>query len=390
MKRLLLLAGALALLAVTIYVLRVETLRDAPTEPVARSTLSPLAPSSTVYDAQSDERLHPRAAVVPAEAAADEQSIQTVVDWMQDLPGGGVEAASAATRLGAQMRNDAGLIGAVEVLLRRSAPRPSVREQAALVAGLEAAGNSRAQRALCAVARDTSLAPSERAVAVAALNGIRHPTSGTVNDLEALVMVDEPSLIRSTATLALATLSGRQHSDAELGDRIHLAADGAIHRALVEEPARALTAMGNRAEPGDRVLAEPYLTSDDPEVRRAAVTALRRQPPQARVRLLEPRLRTETDPRCLQAIGTDLRGAIEAAPTEVQTRIVEVAGKALLRTEARHARLALIDLLGAVSDDEEARGALLQLFWQSPPPEIRRAIGRYVSASELAAARPPM
>lgn len=322
-------------------------------------------------------------------SGTDEIDTARVREWLRQLPGDGVGAATWATHLGHEMRADPGLVQQVANMLRARGGALDQRTAGALVASLEAAGTPDAQDALCELAEDENVREADRMRAAAALNGIAEPTPDTVEALARLTGPDQVGPVRRTATLAAATIAQRSASNSRLGVRADSVADAAIREALESDPVLALDAIGNRA--GSRHLAtvEQFLDSEDVAQRTAAVLALRQQPAGVRVRLLRDRLANETDPGCIAAIATQLRDALDNVEPGVAASLGSMATDALSREPTGAAAVALVELVGRTSgNDPRAKETLLHTFWSTSDPALRSAIGRYVTAREIAASRP--
>ena len=98
-------------------------------------------------------------------------------------------------------------------------------------------------------------------------------------------------------------------------------------------------------------------------------------------------LASEADPRVIRDLCLSLTRVCDeppAAPPAAETSAAAIG--ALTRAADSGLRVMLVDLIGrAVATQPPARVALVQLFASDKTPQVREAIGKYLSATDLSA-----
>ena len=310
--------------------------------------------------------------------------ITNLRDYMNHAATTGVAASQDATALGRAIQSNPALLGAARDAMLGPSPIDRSRWPT-LLAALEAAGTPGAQQLLCDVAAGDDLDEGSRVLAVAALQGLASPTEATATSLDALLGRGPTDNVARTALLSVAGLASGRASDPVVSARLGAIADSAITATINRDPVLALDAIGARGGPRHVDLIASHLDSDSPEVRTAAIRASRAQSTDFRTRVLLPRLREESDPHAIVGLGRVLSGVLEQGTPEQREAVVVTALGAVERASNPQALIGLVELLGTTAGtDARVRDALLALFSRSSDVAVRRAIGRYLSARELA------
>ena len=152
--------------------------------------------------------------------------------------------------------------------------------------------------------------------------------------------------------------------------------------ALGGDPTRALLGLGETGTAADAALAGPWLAAADPAPRRAAVRAVARLDPDARVGELLAAL-ADPDPGVSRTARCGLRRRVErAGPDQVWTVCVS--------TRHAHVRRHCLALLARLGRWQRLRYALLAAM--EPAPDLAEAghqlVRRWLAASGTAATRP--
>jgi hypothetical protein len=154
-----------------------------------------------------------------------------------------------------------------------------------LVSALSSTGTPEAQRALAKVVRDVRLEADTRGAALASLGAQPQPTVETLEELA--TMAEDPALdpvLKSPAKLALgaAARRGVVSSDAAVGEAAEAAVDSLLddysQSTSVRERTLSVHALGNTGSPDVVSALQTALAQASPEVREAAVNALRHIP----------------------------------------------------------------------------------------------------------------
>ena len=285
----------------------------------------------------------------------------------------GPAAALALQRLRALFLLDPAQAAAVPALIGAVTERDVYSP---ILGALSAAGNPEAARALTQISADEALPQAVRVDAIAALGVVGQPDVASLETLEGLAASTDPEL-RSTAALAVGTTAGT------LVGRGDPAGDQALARLLTQsasaaddaERALVLAALANTRSPSILSAVEAALTSPSIEVRQAAVTALR----------------LIADPRADQLIGWVMaedpapevrRAAIFAVRFRAPEPLVPALTAALTADTVDVVRLDVVRLLGEHRGRlREARDLLTVASQRDPSPEVRRVAAAFVAAA---------
>lgn len=270
--------------------------------------------------------------------------------------------------------------------------------EATLFLGLQLAGNAAAHDVLMSASRDTELHQMARLRAIAALHSFDNPTDQTLNallDLSTRTQDEETDAereARRTAVLGLGVLASEaeQKGNTELSQKaVEVLSDRVASTEDPDELAYELQSVGNS---GNQALADdvaPLLESEDPALRAAATAAHRRMPPAATESWMPKRFSEETDHTVRRTMLDTYQEQVNRNLDTPSAEMIQMAASQLPVEANATIRGQLIRLLGgAVPSSTVAKEALIRHFPNEPKGELKRLIGMFVSASDLAAGVP--
>lgn len=254
--------------------------------------------------------------------------------------------------------------------------------RAALFLALGVAGTPAAQDALCAQAITEGADVDGRLHAIVALHDIAQPTSSSLGALSDIVHAGIDAPEGRAALMAIASWAGRTDPATRVAGAEALL-DGVLPELLRGEPALALAAIGNHGGARYTLVVEASLSDSRPAVRRAAVDAVARWAPADQWRALAPRVAAEADDDVLTGVLVRLTSAISAGALADAATLT--AAGSHLDSDSTDVRGAAVDLLGTGDHTDDAlRTRLRARFRIERDASVRRRIGRYLTARELA------
>lgn len=273
-------------------------------------------------------------------------------------------------------------------------------ERAVIMHTLSETGTPQAREALLAAARDPRLDEKTRLQAVAAAGELVNPNVDTVKSLAELGRrsvagsATEHDLVGNASNHAVgALLRTHEQSLPEVTE----AARGYINEMLDhEDPKRLREGLGAVGNSGDEQFVpriQAQAKSEDATTRRAAMRAFKRmdvEQTEALDRELLLQLYREDDEMVVQdyadARVTQLAEQKDKATVDDSQIISWVAE--YQRAEQEKTKLLFIELLGhASSKNSRAASALSSLYWNTMRPNLRQAIGKWLTGDQIAAGR---
>lgn len=243
------------------------------------------------------------------------------------------------------------------------------RQMAANLAGAAgAAGTPVMQGVLVKVARTGYLEVDRRALALVALVQVHQPDLAVYQDLYALVgdAQLDPRL-RGTSLYMLGAAAGRADADPQLMAQLLAYEETAIQAGLLEEY---LAALGNTGLPVILPIVQQHLASTNPEVRAAAIDALRRLETPEALALLQQ--------HATQDPAANVRCEAFEALAEHDDAGVWAIYQEGLRDQSIKVREAVVRALGQ-RDDQQARTLLLQARDTDPSQQIRQLANKLLA-----------
>jgi HEAT repeat protein len=295
----------------------------------------------------------------------------TLDDLLGALAAGGDDArSSVAARLEALLRLDPASAAEMARRLIAGADRATAK---LLLGVLGSAGTPAAQDALVKILGAATLAPNDRARAATAMAMLERPNDKVVAGLKAQLDAPAPALARSSATaLGISALRLRTVDEPrakavvdDLVGRLAATGDRAAQAAI-------LHALGNAGDARALPALQPFLTSDDPSLRRAAVEALRL--------LSEP----SVDGLLAQAMLADADPAVRRAAVFASSeRAVGPLLGALTRAlgdQDDGVRLEVVQLLGQHAGEAAAADLLARAAHGDPAESVRDEAQRLLAS----------
>lgn len=350
----------------TSIALTIEVDREGATDPFA------VPPASDFRWDNLDEP--PRATGVAERAPARTSSVD--VDAVRDSP-----SAELGLELGARMRSEPTLVEEARDALVSDAPLP-IDTMSALFMALGVAETTRAQDILCDLATGNGDL-GQRLHAVVALHDVRHPTARTRSTIVRLATGDLTMPVERAALMALASWAGRTDPQ--------LMVEGAAERfdelapsVIAADPLLGLAAIGNHGGLAWESRVRESLGDARPELRRAALDAMRRWPAEREAALIAAHLQSEPVPD-LRVQMLERVAVLTSRGADPSTTI-DLARSLLANDRDAAVRTAAVDVLGArAASEPSVRATLIEHFASERDMEVRRRIGAHVSARDLAA-----
>lgn len=231
-------------------------------------------------------------------------------------------------------------------------------ERQALLSALGEAGTPQAQAALSELGRDVDASRDTRVGALHHLGLVTEPTAATFDDLGEIALHDADVELREAATLALGGAAQKAASASnpprESADAIRGLAQTALSGATPRDRTMALAALSNAGSPDALDTIRVCLSDPDPQIRAAAIDALRQIPdPRADSWLAEFLLHDSAPTVRVMAART-------ARARPYQPGLGEACWTALRVDPEASVRLAVVGLVAAKLQDEPALRALLE------------------------------
>ena len=285
--------------------------------------------------------------------------------------------------LAAALRDDPSALSTVAVALRDPHALVEPEQRAAVFYALGMVETAEAQAFLAGLATAERASEFDRLHSIVALHSVVALSPDAVRAVVGILAGPtqcEPCI--RAATMAVATWAGRTNAPVEAST----AFDERLPEIMARDPILGLAAVENHGGPVVEHWGRAMLGGDASNVRVAAAHALGTLPAIERWSILAPLLAEERNPEVLVLVEKVLAAAVvegvvpTASEVEASTR--------LLAAEAPDVRGAAIELVGAeAARSTVARAALVGRFRQESDATLRRAIGRYVTASELGSTR---
>ena len=301
------------------------------------------------------------APMAAAESVAVQQEVRPVATVLDDLAGvteAGERRAALQVELEKALRaDDRAVAPALEAV------RGGTHAQSGpILAALCAAGTPAAQSGLVSLAEDLGLDPETRSDSLSMMALVRQPTEASVGALRKLA--EGSTELSGTAALALGAAAGRtegEAADAALAELLaRLEAAGSTGEAVL-----ALAALGNTGDARIVPAVQAALTSPVPELRAAAVAALRLVPGTTVDALIRATLLADPSP--------DVRvSAVSAASRRPLPPFGVALHRALNADAEPMVRLAAVQLVGGRLDEIPALASALSWNAESDPdPQVR-------------------
>ncbi len=290
---------------------------------------------------------------------------------MAASPRGSAAAMEARHRLALLIRHDAGALARAEMLLAGG----SAARARMLVTALGEAGSPEAQRLLGDLIGDPDRDESLRQDAILALVQTERPTASLAGSLAAVAAGAGGATSDRLSRSALVMLGGLASRTGDAAAREALEAIDGASSARLEggDPAwekAYLSALGNAAHPGVRDRVAPWLQSEDAELRRRAVRALRSVPSRDALIDLRQALLGDHDEAVRAQAFDAMLGRAESLAAETVAHALENDPSPRVR---RHA---VVQLGLRARRDEDARALLRRAATRDSSEEVRREARR--------------
>ncbi len=249
---------------------------------------------------------------------------------------------------------------------------------------LQQTGGETVHKVLAEASRDTQLSRINRLQAVTALKEVPDVNRQVIDDLKqihtAQARTPEDRDVRNTAMLGIGAIGRRPNLPPEDKAVIVNTLAEAVRSRDKQDVRIGLSAIGNTGDPAMGKYVEPFLKSDDPDLRAGAIQALSSNGALPPATQLVDVLLTEKNSDVLRAYSDAIvEGDPPVGPGDV-TRIAST-----LRTKPPvHVREPVIQLLGELAKtNAEAHSALIEGAKVEDVPRVMVLYGKYLKVSEL-------
>lgn len=256
---------------------------------------------------------------------------------------------------------------------------------AALFLAFELAGDDASRQVLTTALQDPALSELNRARAATALADHGEPSLEAAKTLLKRAKEDQSSMVKNVSRLGLGTMAGR--AQGELREELNLMLSSELDAASSrEEVVASLSAIGNSADSSFAPKLAEHLQDAEPSVRAHAARALGKMPNAQAREAIVSQLNEEEDAQVVASLLRGVQAQDKAQPTTLSAAEITLAARLLEHPEYGVRALA-IEWLGQAASQPQAQQLLIARFPKEPAPRLKQLIGKYVSATQLRAAR---